>query len=398
MYPIDFLKTIKAFFATKISRQVRELYLSTSIVNFAVAMVAIFEPIYLYKQGFSLMQVLYFYLVVYAAYMLTIPFGAKFARRFGYEKAILLGSPFLAVYYIALHLIQADTIFISVAVCALIIQKTFYWPGFLADFARFGKTKQRGREVSNHLAITSLVQIIGPFAGGFIISVWGFKMLFTIATILIVASNLPLLSTPERFTPVPFSYKDAFRRLFARENRRNFLGFLGYGEELLSMVIWPIFIFTVVTNFLQIGSLVALATLTTTIILLFVGTMVDRGKEDRRSVLKIGAVFNSASWLLRLLVRGPLGVFLVDSLARTTKNVVVVPMMAMTYDRASETSVMKTMIFFEQALIAGKIIAIALSLVALWFIPNTYSAMFVIGALMTLMYSLVKYDPLKLQK
>ncbi len=393
---VNFIKTVKTLFATKITRQVRELYLSSGIVNFAVAMVAIFEPIYLYKQGFSLTQVLYFYLAVYIGYLFTISLGAKFARRFGYEKAILLGSPFLAVFYISLHLIQTNHLFVYAAVAALIIQKTFYWPGYLADFARFGQSNERGREVSNLLVLTSAVAILGPFVGGFIISTWGFGMLFTVATVLILASNLPLLSTPEKFTPVPFSYKDSFKRMFTKENRRNLIGFLGYGEELIAMVIWPIFIFTVMTDFLEIGSLIALATLTTTVIILFVGKMVDAGKRERRSILKLGSVFNSASWFLRILVGGPLGVFLVDALSRTTKNVIVVPMMAMTYDHASKTSVMKTIIFFEMALILGKIIAIVLSIVALVFIPNSFTLLFIISALMTLLYSLVKYDPIKL--
>jgi len=390
-------KNVKAFFATKITRQVRELYLSVLIVNLAVAMVAIFEPIYLYKLGFSLNRILYFYIAVYAIFFALIPLGAKFSRRFGYEKGILVGSPFLALYYISLFLIPWADMFIVIAVLSFALQKTFYWPGFHGDFARFGHNKERGREMSNLLTINSFVYILGPFIGGLFISLWGFKILFIAATILILASNLPLLSTPEKFKPVPFSYKRAYVRLFRKENRRNFLGFLGFGEEFLAMVIWPVFIFTILKNFLSIGSLVALATLTTTLISLFVGKLVDGGYKHRRAVLKIGSVFSSAAWFMRLLVSGTLGVFLTDSLARTSKNVVVIPMMAMTYERAGDTSVMKTMMFFEMSLIAGKLFAMGLSLVALIFFPNSFMLLFIIGALMTLLYSLIKYEPIDLE-
>src|SRR3989338_5630578 len=109
------LTTVKTFFATRLSYQVRELYLSVSIVTFAVAMVAIFEPIYLYQLGFSLRQILLFYLAVYVLYLVFVPLGAKFARRFGYEKAILVGSPFLALYYIFLFLIPQNPAFIGLA-------------------------------------------------------------------------------------------------------------------------------------------------------------------------------------------------------------------------------------------------------------------------------------------
>src|SRR3989338_7529570 len=176
-------KTIKSFFATGISYQIRELYLSVIIINLAGAMVAIFEPIYLYSLGFSLEKILYFFLAVYVGYLLTIPLGAKFARRFGYEKAIFLGTPFWAGYFIFLFLIPHSSYFMWAAIASLILQKTFYWPGYHADFARFGRGHERGREVSNMMIIASLVSIIGPFLGWVIISYWGFKALFIIVSI-----------------------------------------------------------------------------------------------------------------------------------------------------------------------------------------------------------------------
>lgn len=392
------LKTIKTFFATRLSYQVRELYLSVSIVDFAVAMVAIFEPIYLYRQGFSIEKILLFYLAVYIGYLAFVPLGAKFARRFGYERAILVGSPFLAAYYLALFLIPQNPWFAAAAVAAFVVQKTFYWPGYLADFAHFGRGSERGREVSNILMIAMVVSIAGPVAGGLLLSQWGFAALFAVATALIIASNVPLLATPERFRPVPFSYFGSFRRLFYPENHRNFFGFLGFGEELIAMVIWPVFIYTIVSDFLELGSIVAAATLVTTAALLFVGRMVDGDKQNRRPILKIGAVFSSGVWLLRVIVSGAFGVFLTDALGRTAKNAVVVPLMADTYDHANETSIMKTVIFFEMSLIVGKILAILVSLAALWFYPGSFAALFVIAAAMTLLYSLVKYAPVKLSR
>ena len=387
----------KNFVAAKISRQISELFASNLIITLATAMVAIFEPIYLYVQGFSLVQILYFFLAVYAAYFLLMPLGAKFARRYGYEKAMYLASPFLIGYYVFLYLIPTSGQFIWLAIAALVMQKVFYWPAYHADFARFGRSDERGREVGNLLLITSLVSIVAPFLGGLVVDYWGWATLFVCVSILILASNLPMITTSEKFKPKPFSYWHAYRRLFYAENRRNFFGFLGFGEELIVLVIWPVFIYTVLKDFLSVGSLVAVATLITTLVLLYVGRMADGDSGHRRALLKIGSIFYAAAWWLRLLAAGPLSVFLVDTLSRITKDVVVVPMMAMTYDHASETSVMKTVVFFEMSLVAGKIIAILISLLVLNFLPNSFAAMFVIAALMSLLYSLVKYNPVKVK-
>lgn len=326
-----------------------------------------------------------------------MPLGAKFARRFGYEKAMYLASPFLIGYYAFLYLIPTGGHFIWLAIVALVLQKVFYWPAYHADFARFGRSDERGREVGNLLLITSLVSIAAPLLGGLVVDYWGWATLFVAVSILILASNLPMVSTPEKFQPKPFSYWHAYRRLFYAENRRNFFGFSGFGEELIVLVIWPVFIYTVIKDYLSIGTLVAVSTLVTTLVLLYVGRMTDGDSGHRRSLLKIGSIFYSAAWWLRLLATGPLAVFMVDALSRITKNVIVVPMMAMTYDHAGATSVMKTVVFFEMSLVVGKIAAILISLAALRFLPNSFAAMFIIAALMTMLYSLVKFNPVKVK-
>jgi hypothetical protein len=76
--------------------------------------------------------------------------------------------------------------------------------------------------------------------------------------------------------------------------------------------------------------------------------------------------------------------------------VVVVPMMSMTYEHASETSVMKTVVFFEMSLVAGKILAIVSALAILYFAPKSFAALFVLAGVMSLLYSLVKYKPVRL--
>ena len=50
-------------------RQVRELFASTILVNLALSMVMIFEPIYLYKIGYSLQKIMLFYLVKTQEYL-----------------------------------------------------------------------------------------------------------------------------------------------------------------------------------------------------------------------------------------------------------------------------------------------------------------------------------------
>jgi hypothetical protein len=69
----------------------------------------------------------------------------------------------------------------------------------------------------------------------------------------------------------------------------------------------------------------------------------------------------------------------------------------MTYDHASETSVMKTIIFFEMSLIIGKIVAMVGALVLLSIVQDSFIALFVMAGFMALLYSLIRYNPTKLR-
>lgn len=373
------------YFANGLTRQVKELFWSTAILDFAASAVGIFEPIYLYTLGFSVSQIILFFIAVYVFYFLILPLGGKFARARGYEHSILFSTPFLILYYLSLFAIPYHQFFIVSAVISLAIQKTLYWPGYHADFARFGIDGARGREISNLVVLSSLVSILGPAFGGIVIETVGFKVLFIIASFLILISNLPLLVTPEKFEPVPFSYKEAMKNLVKPENRRQFFAYMGFGEEHIASFLWPIFIFLMVKEYVSIGFLISASVLVATVLTLYIGRVTD--EESRHEVLKIGTIFTFFTWLMRILVVSGLGVFMADSLYRISRRVLGVPLIAITYDQAKKTSVMKNIIFFQMALVLGKLLISVLTLILLFFFPSSWIAIFVLAAAMTLLYA-----------
>lgn len=361
-------------------------------MNFAVAAVGLFEPLYLYKQGFSLPAIVGFYLVIYVGYFFVMPLGAKIARKKGYEHGILFSTPFLILYYLSLFAISIHSLFIGVAVVMLIVQKMLYWQGYNADFARFSVDGERGREISNLIALNNITTIIGPVVGGLILEFTGFPVLFIVASFCILASNIPLLKTPEQFTPTDFSYKDSYKRLVRRDNRRALFSYMGYGEELVYQFLWPVFIFLAVgQDYLSVGSLVALATLISTAAVLYVGKLSDR--YNRQSVLRFGSIVKSLSWFTRIFTRGAGGVFFVEMLYQVSDHLTRVPQMAITYTHANHGSPMKRVVFFEMSLVAGKIVAmsvILLALLAMGGSDNFWTISFITAGVMSLLYMLLK--------
>ncbi|MEK7161770.1 MAG: hypothetical protein AAB729_03720, partial [Patescibacteria group bacterium] len=67
------------YFSKSVRREMGQLYASSAISNFALSIITLFEPIFLYTVlHFSVPKILMFMAVVYAVYILFIPIGGKF--------------------------------------------------------------------------------------------------------------------------------------------------------------------------------------------------------------------------------------------------------------------------------------------------------------------------------
>jgi MFS family permease len=385
-----FLNTLGRLLPHHVTHEVRELYWATVLQNLALAMLLLFEPIYLWQQGFSVSQILWFFLAVYVAYMIAMPLGAMFATRFGYEHSIALSTLAQVAYYVCLFLVATSWWWAVPAALLYAVQKMLYWPAFNADFARYSDATEEGREVSTLYVTLSAVYVVGPLIGGALITFGSWQLMFIIGSLLILASNWPLLRTKEEFTPRRFPYFDAYKRLFARENRRSFFGYLGFGEELILLVLWPVFIATVIAEYVAIGALVAAATFVMVLATLYIGKLTD--EHNKHTVLRFSVLFYVISWLVRLVTHTPFGVFLVDSWSRLTKNIVQVPLHTILYERAKTRSVMDTVVSFEMALVVGKIVTAGVLLFIfsqLSSLAGIWTAAWLVAAVMAMLYALI---------
>lgn len=372
------------------SREVRELWLSAAIRDFAVAMVMVFEPIYLYRLGFSAIAILGFYAVLYLLYFFLLPIGYRIAAKRGFEHTMVLASPFLILYYLSFFAIAWDWRFIFLALVTLVIQKMLYWPSYHADFAIWHKNSESGREISNLSALLSLSAALAPVVGGLVIAFGGFPALFVLVSVLIVVSNLPMLTTPEKASQATVPYGASVRRVFKPANRRHLLSFLGFGEEIVALVLWPIFIALKVPDLLSIGAIITLAMVVKLLVTLYVGGLVDEGA--RMPVLRNGVIFTLGSWVIRPLVAGGLGVFLFDSFYRVAKNMTLVPMTATIYDNAQQRDGVEYIVFFEMALALGKILACLVGIAIFWLVPGAWWLIFLMAGALTLLYGLMPED------
>ncbi len=361
------------------------MYASIAIGSLAQALITIFEPIFLFVVlGFSIEQVLLFMAVVYALYTVFIPFGAKISSRFGYAHAIFFSIPFQIAFWFMLIGSEHHIAWIYIAPVMFAIQKSLFWPAYHATLSRFANGKQRGREFSVIYTLANFMQIIGPMLAGFLSIMFGLNIIFIIASIIFLCSAIPLFWSEEVFVPKMYQFHDTWKMYKTFPMR--FFGYFGFGEELLVLTIWPIFIYTIVRNYQDIGSLVTVASLISMGIALYIGIFTDQHSKTR--VLQIGAVFYILSWLARIPVVSAFGAFITDALSRTSKSLVFIPLSTLTYERAESTHIMPYIVGFEQALAFGKFAAAVLGIIV-FASTGSFVALFILAAVFSLFYFLV---------
>lgn len=373
------------YFRKHLSRQLEELYLSVALLDLALAAVVLFEPIYLYNLGYSISYIMLYYVVVYGAYFFLLPFGGKFLSRFGPEKSILLSSFMLIGYYLCLALLPQAAALFWIAPLLFALEKTFYWPAYHTDFLRTSDQGERGREFSGLWSLSTMMYIIGPIMGGVAIKLFGFVGLFIGVMAIILFSNLPLFFKPVPWKPESFDGWKIFWQPFKKIHLRSTLGYLALGEELILMVIWPIYIaLTFKDNYLSIGGVVAGATLITALVTLYIGKVVDDGR--RRWVLRWSGAITALIWVIRPLLKLPVVVFISDACGRIFKNSTYVSMTAITYEHAQrEGQLIARSILYEQGFAIAKTL-MALAVVVLAVQVNPFTAAFILAAVASLGY------------
>lgn len=378
-----------SLFSLHTKTELKHLYQFSTIFSFASSLIIIFEPIYLYQQKFPLWFIGVYYGLHYLLYTSLLPFGGKFAARFGLERSLVVSLPLFVLYFLALAVIPQYRAFVYIAIVLLTLHKIFYWPAFHAIMAEFGDGKNRGTELSWMSFTHYGVGIIGPFVGGAIAELLGFPVLFVFASFLVLASAIPLLRTPDGYQRSSFSYHEPWKVITAPRYRSVTLTMLGWGENLIDMVYWPLFAFLVLGGTQKLGIYFSLALAMMTAIGFFIGDFTER--YPRQRIVRTYLPFMVLGYLFRPLAFGYMRVAVTDTLARVSFAGVMIPMMYELYGRAKRGGSLRFAVSLEILIAITKTIT-AGTLALVFFFVAPYPAFiiaFMLAAAFCLLYGKV---------
>ncbi len=313
-------------------KELTRIYASLTLRSFALSLVSIFVPLYLFQEiGLSLQQTLSFYLFYSVIFAIFTPVAAKFSSRFGVKHSVLFSMPFYLLFVILLYLLPKYNIPLILISSSVGISLAFYWIGMHLIFHKASDRKHRGEEFGKRSSMMILATMIGPIIGGFLINAFSFNLVFIIVSIFLILSGLILFLSKDNNVKYHFSVKS----IVNKDHWKNSLFFVSYGSEVICHgVVWPLFIFMILKNYLSLGLIGSLLAGITALLVWSVGKYSDR--TDKRKIIKWVTSFESLSWFLRALVLTTAHVFSVTIFGAITRGIKTSPLGALEYDKAQK--------------------------------------------------------------
>ena len=311
-------------------KELTQIYLSVALRGLAISMLGLFIPLYLYREiGISLNDTLIFFIFYSVIFGIFTPLAAKFAARYGTKHTVLLSVPLYLAFIICLHLLSNYSVPLILVSLTLGLSQAFYWMGINLAFHHASDHQHRGEEVGKEKAASIIATIIGPLTGGFLITFFGFPIVFLLTSLLLITATFILFISGENHV----RYRFSVRSVINKHNWKDSIFFVSRGTEVIAKgVIWPLFIFLTLKSYISLGLVGSLLSVISAFLLLSVGKFSDH--RDKRKIIKLVSGFETISWLLRAMAFSVGYIYGATIFGGITDGVRESPLGALEYDKA----------------------------------------------------------------
>lgn len=279
---------------------VAELYVSRLMTIFAVNIATIFVALFMYQSGYSVPQILLYYLAIYVFRIPVAWVAAMVAAYLGPKHGILIANIIRIPSLLVLLLLDQWGIMALVWFGGLTaIAATLYDLCYMIDFSKVKHVDHAGREIGTMQIIERIARVVSPLVGGVLATSFGAHVAIMVASVIFLLAAVPLFRTRE---PTETRMKLKFRELPWHAARRTFLGEVAVGADFIaSGLVWMLFIASTMLStihegaYAYIGVLTSIGVVASLVAAWAYGHLIDR--ERGRELMIVGSVGN---WLVHL--------------------------------------------------------------------------------------------------
>lgn len=230
-----------------------------------------------------------------------------------------------------------------------------------------------------------VIAFLMPLVAGLILTFYSYDFFFLLSIVIFLLSVVPILSIKNAEEKFSWSYLETFKKFFAKNNRAYLLSlFANSAENTIAVVVWPLFVFTVLQgSYIKVASVAAFTTLAVFVTLLFVARLADK-KKVKKKVVKYGAYMNALAWLAKITVATFQQIFFIDAYQKISKAFYRSSFEALSYDYVADKGHFKDEFtaLREMAISLGRFFTCILIIALSFLLP--LQALFVVAALATL--------------
>ena len=336
-----------------------KIYIFQALVTFAKSLIGVFVPIYLFKSGYSIAEIMTYIIGISMFYLILIPVAVKILKQIGFKLTLLISMPIYVSHIILLNYITQNSIYFHLSWMTFGIYVSLFWPTFHSEIALSGSAKKRGSQLGTLQIITTIVGTLAPIIGGIVLEVSSYFYLLIISSIMIFLGIIPLLYSKDiRLRHYDFHYKDYLKllRLTNREHSKRAFAAEGFNSVLI-LTIWPIIIFRFLQeSYFNFGSLLTLASFISILFILYMKPYFD--KRNKKELLKRVSHFVSINWLFKGLIifSGMIFLYIIETLSKLVWHIFQILFSSIFYNNAKKTGYMDYIILREFYLHISKII------------------------------------------
>jgi len=359
-------------------------------MSFAEGLISIFVPIYLYNLNYSIIDILLYYLLVSICILILINFLVKFISKIGVKHSISISIPFLIIYFLGLNILENTPFLFFVLPIILAARTIFYNIGYHLNYLEHSNAKKRGKEISILVSLPLLASLLSPLLGGLLITYFDYHYLYATGSIILAASILPLLLSGDQKEKMNFRISDAYKLIVNKKNRNTMISFMGYAPSAtIGVVIWPIFLITILTNVKSVGFVASLTSILTLAIFFFIEKRDD--KRSKKDIIKKRSFLHVLGWIARIFASSTLSAFLIDTYKKLSFKLLHVQWSSYAYSIAKRQNYFKFVVAREIFFNISRIVIIPILILAFYYLPVllAFTATFLLAAILSTLYPFI---------
>jgi len=373
--------------------------------GFALSLIGIFLPIYIFQlsQGYLIFSdnlmingftwiLVYHFLSSISAVAYFAFFTNQLFLKLNFRRSILLSLLILAGQVILWLLAEKNLYFMLIAGMLSGAIVFLYWLPYHISFVRKTSTKDGnfGAKTGFRTFLVRAVSGIGPLVGGLLITNFGYSALFIVSLVLLIMSGLPIFLTVNEKKHSQHDIKKICKKYILNKKYTNTtLSMIGGAiEDLIFMVFWSVLIFIVLRNFNSIGFVKSLALVTSSVLALYVGHIIDTKGPEK--IHKFGVIVNTLLYIPRLVLTSPFAAYTVELADKLNGTMYTLPRIVLMYRDSEHSSVSDFLIYRELVIHGVKAIAVPIVIVFVFLLP--WRLLFLVAIIASLLSYFIEFD------